>query len=94
MKNIKSFENFNNTSTDIKSKIEASYGQYWQYVKDVVDEKGWVYTKDVPHMLDAYFQSNTKKEIEFQKSQPFDKNPDNPLRKGSRWRPKELSNLK
>lgn len=42
-------------------------------------------------MLDAYFESNTGKPIEFQKS--FGKSGDNPhwLTKGSRWRPSELS---
>jgi hypothetical protein len=69
------------------NQIELAYSQYWDLVKDHVDELGWVYTKDVPHMLDAYFEANTGKKIEFQKSH------NNPhwLERGSRWRPIELS---
>jgi hypothetical protein len=74
-----------------RSRFEAAYGQYWGMVKDVVDENGWVYTKELPNMLDAYFEGNTGKPIEFQKS--FGASGENPhwLTKGSRWRPKELS---
>ena len=74
-----------------RSRFEAVYGQYWEMVKDSVDENGWVYTKEVPNMLDAYFEGNTGKPIEFQKS--FGASGENPhwLTKGSRWRPKELS---
>ena len=74
-----------------RSRFESVYGQYWEMVKDVVDENGWVYTKEVSNMLDAYFESNTGKPIEFQKS--FGASGNNPywLTKGSRWRPKELS---
>ena len=61
--------------------------QYWDKGKDIIDDEGWVYTKEAPHMLDAYFEGNTGKPIEFQKS--FG-NP-NWLTKGSRWRPSELS---
>ena len=59
-------------------------------MKDIVDEEGGVYTKEVPNMLDAYFESNTGKRIDFQKS--FSSIGDNPhwLTKGSRWRPVEL----
>ena len=73
------------------SRFESVYGQYWEMVKDVVDENGWVYTKEVSNMLDAYFESNTGNPIEFQKS--FGASGNNPhwLTKGSRWRPKELS---
>ena len=73
------------------SRFQSAYAQYWDMVKDIVDEDGWVYTKEVPNMLDAYFESNTNKPIEFQKS--FGKSGDNPhwLTKGSRWRPTELS---
>jgi len=72
-------------------KIQTAYAQYWDQVKSFVDEDGWVYTKEVPHMLDAYFEANTGKKIEFQKS--FGPSGDNPhwLTKGSRWRPMELS---
>lgn len=71
--------------------IKKAYGVYWDNVKDSVDEDGWVYTKDVINMLDAYFEHNTGKQIEFQKS--FGKSGDNPYWKtrGSRWRPEELS---
>jgi hypothetical protein len=50
------------------SRFQSAYAQYWDMVKDIVDEDGWVYTKEVPNMLDAYFESNTNKPIEFQKS--------------------------
>jgi hypothetical protein len=70
----------------MKDKFEEHYLQYWDIVKDVVDENGWVYSKETPHLLDAYFESNTGKEIEFEKSyqDPW---------KGTRWRPKSLSNV-
>jgi hypothetical protein len=69
------------------SRFQSAYAQYWDMVKDIIDEEGWVYTKDAPNMLDAYFEHNTGKPIEYQKSG------DNPhwLTKGSRWRPKELT---
>lgn len=72
-------------------KFKIAYAQYWETVKDVIDEEGWVYTKEVPHLLDAYFELNTGKSIEFQKS--FGKSGENPnwLTRGSRWRPIELS---
>ena len=78
--------------TDVSgSRFQSAYAQYWDMVKDIIDEEGWVYTKEAPHMLDAYFESNTGKSVEFQKS--FGKSGDNPhwLTKGSRWRPSELS---
>lgn len=78
--------------TDVSgSRFQSAYAQYWDMVKDIIDEEGWVYTKDAPNMLDAYFEHNTGKPIEFQKS--FGKSGDNPhwLTKGSRWRPMELS---
>ena len=70
------------------------YAQYWDMVKDIIDEDGWVYTKDAPHMLDAYFESNTGKPIDFQKSFSF-LSGDNPnwLSRGARWRPKSISLL-
>ena len=73
------------------SRLQLAYAEYWNTVKDIIDEEGWVYTKEAPHMLDAYFEANTGKPIEFQKS--FGPSGDNPhwLTKGSRWRPKELS---
>jgi hypothetical protein len=39
----------------MKDKFEEHYLQYWDIVKDVVDENGWVYSKETPHLLDAYF---------------------------------------
>ena len=73
------------------NRFQSAYAQYWDMVKDIIDEEGWVYTKEAPHMLDAYFENNTGKSIEFQKS--FGKSGNNPhwLTKGSRWRPSELS---
>jgi hypothetical protein len=62
---------------------QEAYGDYWQYVKDVVDKDGWVRTKDVPHLLDAYYESNTGNPIEFQKSHDGVLDP--------RWRPKSLT---
>lgn len=65
--------------------IEEAYGeQYWPHVKEKVDEEGWTYSKDVPHLLDYYFEVNTQREIEFQKHY------EGPWR-GYRWRPKTLS---
>lgn len=81
-----------NANTNVSgSRFRSAYGQYWDMVKNFVDEEGWVYTKEVPNMLDAYFEANTGNPIEFQKS--FGASGDNPhwLTKGSRWRPKELS---
>lgn len=71
--------------------IKDSYKQYWEHVENHVDDEGWVYTKEVPHMLDAYFEHNTGDQIEFQKS--FGPSGDNPhwTTKGSRWRPKAIS---
>lgn len=71
--------------------IVEAYGEYWKTVKELVDEEGWVYTKEVPNMLDAYFEQNTGQDIEFQKS--FGRSGDNPnwTTKGSRWRPKAIS---
>lgn len=73
-------------------KYQPHFLDYWESVKNVIDEDGWVYTKDVPNMLDAYFENNTGKSIEFQKS--FGPSGDNPhwLTKGSRWRPKSITN--
>ena len=73
------------------SRFQSAYAQYWDMVKDIIDEDGWIYTREAPYMLDAYFESNTGKSIEFQKS--FGKSGDNPnwLTRGSRWRPSELS---
>ena len=73
------------------SRFQSAYAECWDKVKDIIDEEGWVYTKEAPHMLDAHFEDSTGKPIEFQKS--FGKSGDNPhwLTRGSRWRPSELS---
>lgn len=86
-------ENGNDFIADVtRSLFESAYGIYWDKVKDFIDKDGWVYTKDVPNMLDSYYEHNTGNTIEFQKS--FGASGDNPhwLTKGSRWRPKSLSN--
>lgn len=64
--------------------IKDAYGQYWEYVEKNVDSKGWVYSKEVPHLLDTYFEANTGKPIDFQKNYEGEW-------RGYRWRPKELS---
>jgi|AntRauTorcE11897_2_1112592.scaffolds.fasta_scaffold00596_17 hypothetical protein len=64
--------------------FEPHFLQYWDKVKDIVDEDGWVYSTESPHILDAYFEYNTGKKIEFQKSYDGEW-------KGSRWRPKSIS---
>lgn len=81
-----------NTETEnSKLKFKPDYLQYWDVVESIIDDEGWIYTKEQPHLLDAYFENNTGTEIEFQKS--FGKSGDNPhwLTKGSRWRPKSIS---
>lgn len=69
-----------------KQEIEPHYLQYWDLVKDVVDEDGWVYSKQVTHLLDAYFEYNTGQDIEFQKSYDGEWC-------GSRWRPVSIKKL-
>lgn len=82
-------EYFNKTSK--QEAIQKAYGEYWTLFEQYIDEDGWIYTKECPYLLDAIFEQNTGKEIEFQKS--FGKSGDNPywLTRGSRWRPSELS---
>ena len=81
-----------NESVEFDNRFEKAYSDpngkcnYWDIVKDIIDEDGWVYSKNSPHILDAYFSNNTGKEIEFQKSYKYEGE-----WKGSRWRPKELS---
>lgn len=60
------------------------YGEYWKYVVSSVDEEGWTYSKDVPHLLDYYFEANTHKEIDFQKNYQGQW-------RGYRWRPKSIT---
>lgn len=66
-----------------QEEIKEAYVQYWDTVKNFVDENGWVYSKESPHILDYYFEVNTGKSIEFQKSYEG-------KWRGTRWRPKEL----
>ena len=57
--------------------------QYWDYVKDVIDEDGWIYTNDVPHLLDFYFEANTDIKIDFEKFYEG-------TYRGNRWRPSSI----
>lgn len=50
-----------------KERIKESYGPYWEYVKDHVDEEGWVECIKVPHLLDYYYEVNMNKQTEFKK---------------------------
>ena len=75
----------NGQQTDVsRSRFQSAYGEYWETVKDVVDEKGWAYNNELPHMIDGYFEMNTGKSIEYQKHYEGEW-------RGCRWRPKELS---
>jgi hypothetical protein len=67
-----------------KIDFESHFLQYWDYVKDVIDDDGWVYSKDVPYLLDAYFEHNTEKEIQFEKHYEGEW-------RGYRWRPKSIN---
>lgn len=60
--------------------------EYWECVKGVVDINGWVYSKEVPYLLDAYFETNTGKQIEFEKMYEYKGE-----WRGYRWRPIEIS---
>lgn len=73
--------------------LKEHYGEFWDKVASLVDEEGWVYTKESPHLLDAAFENTTGKDIEFQKS--FGRSGDNPnwMTRGSRWRPKSISDI-
>jgi hypothetical protein len=66
--------------------IEAAYADYWNHVKDSVDEQGWAYNNELPHLIDYYFDRNTGKEIDFEKHYEG-------KWRGVRWRPKELAEL-
>lgn len=70
-----------------KHKYKEHYKEFWDEVKQSIDEEGWVYTKEVKYLLDAIYENNTGIEIEFQKS--FGKSGNNPNweTRGSRWRP-------
>lgn len=77
-----------------KENIQFSehYSTFWSSVQDKVDEEGWVYEREVSHILDYYFVNQTGLEIDFQKSSSF-LSGDNPnwLTRGARWRPKSIS---
>ena len=81
--------------TDVRrSNFSEHYGEFWEKVEDLVDEDGWVYVKEAPHLLDSASENITDKEIDFQKSFSF-LSGDNPnwLSRGARWRPKSISLL-
>lgn len=82
------FQNRDSNKEDIFKKY---YLGYYDIVKDLIDEEGWVYVKEAPYLLDASFENIEGKQIEYQKSFGF--SGDNPHweTKGARWRPKELS---
>lgn len=67
--------------------FKNAFEPYWPNLKHSVDENGWVYSKEVTHILDFYFEQNTGKKIQFEKSY------DGPWR-GSRWRPVEIAKIK
>ena len=66
------------------SRFKPHFLQYWDMVKDVVDKDGWVYAKEVPFLLDAYFESNTEREIDFENHYEGEW-------RGYRWRPKSIN---
>lgn len=68
-----------------KERIKEAYGPYWKYVKDHVDEEGWVECRKIPHLLDYYYEVNMNKDTEYE-------NGNFSPTGHSRWRPKELSN--
>ena len=61
---------------------------YWNIVKDIIDANGWTYCKQVPHMLDYYFEGNTGINIDFEKNVE-----ESGEFKGSRWRPKAIKDF-
>ena len=69
-----------------QDQIKESYGAYWDHVKGSVDEDGWTYAKEVPYLLDYYFEKNTGKDTEYQKRYEGEW-------RGIRWRPKELTEI-
>lgn len=66
-------------------KFEPHFLQYWSYVKDLIGNDGWIYSKEVPYLLDYYFEQNTGKEIQFEKSYEYEG-----AWRGYRWRPKSI----
>lgn len=73
-----------------REKIKEAYSRFWGKIESLVDEDGWVYSKDTSSFLDAMFEHGIGKPIEFQKS--FGRSGENPHweTRGSRWRPAEL----
>jgi hypothetical protein len=61
------------------------FTKYWDFVKNVIDENGWVYSKEVPHLLDSYFETNTNIKIDFEKSYEYEGS-----YRGYRWRPSSI----
>lgn len=92
----------NNENKDLNSELHKNdvrrcnfsehYGIFWEKVENLIDEEGWVYEKEAPHLLDVAFEYATDKEIDFQKSFSF-LSGDNPnwRTRGARWRPKSIS---
>lgn len=72
---------------EVFEEYKEDYCQYWGYVNEKIDKDGWVYSKEVPHLLDAYYEQNTGREIEFQKTYEGEW-------RGYRWRPKSITNRK
>ncbi len=73
-------------NTEKQELIESSYKNYWDKVKHAVDENGWAYNNELPHMIDGYFEMNTNEPIQYQKNYEG-------VWRGCRWRPKTLSHL-
>lgn len=71
----------------LQKRFSEAYGVYWDKVKHVVDENGWAYNNELPHMIDAYYEHNTGNPIEYQKHYEG-------TWRGCRWRPKMLSEQK
>lgn len=74
-------------------KFKEHYKEFWDKVKHSIDENGWVYCKDLPNIMDAYFEGNTGEEIEFQKSFGPSGENENWLTRGARWRPKSIAKI-
>jgi hypothetical protein len=68
-----------------KEELQAHFPVFWDVVKDVIDEDGWVYVKRVPHLLDMYFEAHTGIDTEYQAS--YENEWEGDYWKGARWRP-------
>jgi hypothetical protein len=60
------------------------YGEYWDKVKHLIDEKGWVYRGEAPFGLMQEFVLETKEPADVENDYPG-------TYKGLRWRPLKLS---